>query len=117
MIAAPIHADGKACKKFSYIPLIPRLVAFAGNHSMATKMQYRESGHKYTPGIKTYIFNGRNYQSLHKQRIELGGKHLDQKYFADGRDVALCLSTDGFAPFKQRKDTAWGSMATRHFQP
>jgi len=101
------RADGKSRKKFSYIPLIPRLVAFAGNQSMATKMQYRDRDHKHMPGTKTDVFDGRNYQSLRRQGIELRGQRLDRKYFADGRDVALGLSTDGFAPFKRRKNTAW----------
>ena len=37
---AQFRANGKPHKRFTYIPLIPRLVAFAGNQSMATKMQH-----------------------------------------------------------------------------
>ncbi|KAJ7663640.1 hypothetical protein B0H17DRAFT_1143968 [Mycena rosella] len=35
------RANGKSRKKFTYIPLIPRLVAFAGNRDIAEKHQYR----------------------------------------------------------------------------
>jgi hypothetical protein len=101
------RADGKPRKRFTYIPLIPRLVAFAGNESMATKMKYRAHTHKHTVEKTTDIFDGSNYRSLFMKKVELDGKTLGHKYFEDPRDIALGLSTDGFAPFKRRKNTAW----------
>ena len=37
----------------------------------------------------------------------MDGWQLRCCYFSDPRDIALGLSTDGFAPFRQRKMTAW----------
>jgi hypothetical protein len=101
------RADGKPRKKFTYIPLIPRLVAFARNQKMAKDMGYRANVHAHTPGVTTDVFDGANYRHLRTQRVKLDGKVYDHKYFADNRDIALGLSTDGFAPFKRRKNTAW----------
>ena len=47
------------------------------------------------------VFDGKNYHRLWKQKVELDGKGYDHKYFADNRDIALGLSTNGFAPFKK----------------
>lgn len=104
---ARFRADGKPRKRFTYIPLIPRLVAFAGNEAMAAKMTYRAHTHRHIAGRTTDIFDGSNYRSLCGKKVELNGKTLDHKYFEDSRDIALGLSTDGFAPFKRRKHTAW----------
>jgi len=38
---------------------------------------------------------------------EVNGRRFEHKYFDDECDIALGLSTDGFTPFKQRKNTAW----------
>lgn len=101
------HANNKARKRFTYIPLIPRLVAFVGNQVMATKMKYRAHLHQHAVGKSTDVFDGSNYRLLCAKHVKLDGKTLDHKYFADARDIALGLSTDGFAPFKRRKNTAW----------
>lgn len=98
---------GKARKHFTYIPLIPRLQAFAANQSMAEKMKYRGHEHHHIPRETKDVFDGQHYRRLRKQPATLGQETLGHKYFADPRDVALGLSTDGFAPFKRRKNTAW----------
>ena len=59
------------------------------------------------PGKTTDIYDGGKYRSLSGKNVKLDGKTFKHKYFSDPRDVALGLSTDGFAPFKQRKNTAW----------
>lgn len=101
--------DGKTARKqFTYIPLIPRLKAFAQNSCMAEKMQYRHETHsKSTPSVVTDVFEGSHYQNLRKTHVKLDERVLDHKYFDDHRDIALGLSTDGFAPFNKRKSTAW----------
>lgn len=103
-----MKANGRPQKVFTYIPLIPRLVALASNSQMADAMTYRA---KHCPGPssspKTDIFDGSHYQSLRKKDVILDGTNCGHKFFSDGRDVALGLSTDGFAPFKRRKNTAW----------
>ena len=53
------------------------------------------------------FFNGTNYNTLRKIHVTLGGEKQSHKYFEDPRDIALGLSTDGFAPFKRQKHTCW----------
>jgi len=73
---------------------------------MATKMQYRDK-HKHTPGTTTNIYNSETYCSLCGKKVKLDGRTFEHQYFSGPRDVALGLSTDGFTPFKRRKNTAW----------
>ncbi|KAJ7206883.1 hypothetical protein GGX14DRAFT_366811, partial [Mycena pura] len=98
------RANGKPRKKFTYIPIIPRLVAFAANPDMAEKHKYR-SEHTHEPGLTTDVFDGSHYRSLRKENVEINGKKHPHKYFGDARDIALGGSWDGFAPFKRRKKT------------
>ncbi|KAF8205478.1 hypothetical protein K438DRAFT_1578930, partial [Mycena galopus ATCC 62051] len=100
------RANGKPRKKFTYIPIIPRLVAFAANREMAEKRQYR-ADYQHTPGTTKDVFNGEHYRSLLGKFVEINGELRSHKYFAGPRDVALGASWDGFAPFKRRKKTAW----------
>ncbi|KAJ7086219.1 hypothetical protein C8R44DRAFT_650972, partial [Mycena epipterygia] len=99
-----LRPNGKPRKKFTYIPVIPRLIAFAANRDIAEKHQYRAE-HEHKPGTTTDVFDGTHYRSLHKKHVEINGKKYDHKYFSDPRDVALGASWDGFAPFKRRKKT------------
>lgn len=69
-------------------------------------MQYR-ADYTSQPGVTADIFNGSHYSTLRKTQVKLDHKVLNHKYFSDHRDVALGLSTDGFAPFNKRKSTAW----------
>ncbi len=46
-------------------------------------------------------------KGLKEQHVVVEGKQLPHKYFDDCRDIAMGLSTDGFAPHRQRKKTAW----------
>ncbi|KAF7374216.1 hypothetical protein MSAN_00303900 [Mycena sanguinolenta] len=96
----------KARKKFTYIPVIPRLVAFAANREIAEKRQYRAQ-HQHTRGSTSDVFDGAHYRSLLGRFVEMAGKTYPHKYFSDPRDVALGASWDGFASFKRRKKTAW----------
>jgi Transposase family tnp2. len=101
------NPDGQPKKKFVYIPLIPRLVAFFKNPDLAEKMKYRGHEHIHNPGNITDIHDGSVYRELLDKPVVVDGKELRHKYFSDSRDVALGLSTDGFAPFRRRKRTAW----------
>jgi hypothetical protein len=69
-------------------------------------MQYRHR-REHKQGVSADIFDGENYRSLRGQRVTVGSKTYNHEYFEDSRDVALGLSTDGFAPFKRRVSTAW----------
>lgn len=103
---ARYHADGAPRKRFTYIPLIPRLVAFAANRPLATRMLYR-SEYENRPGFTADVFDSEHYRDLCNRKVKVNGKTLPHKYFEGPRDIALGLSTDGFAPFKRRKNTAW----------
>lgn len=74
---------------------------------MAQKMRYRGKEHVHTPGKTTDIFDGHHYRELLRKHVTVGQTTFSHQYFGDVRDVALGLSTDGFAPFKRHKNTAW----------
>ncbi|KIJ70560.1 hypothetical protein HYDPIDRAFT_184816 [Hydnomerulius pinastri MD-312] len=98
------HQKGRS--HFTYIPLIPRLTALYRNSEISQKMQYR-SEHHFQPDIVTDIFDGSVYRNLLDRYVQLDGKTTPHQYFSDPRDIALGLATDGFAPFRRRKTTAW----------
>jgi Transposase family tnp2 len=104
---ARYRGDGKPRKKYIYIPIIPRLISFAGNRRIAEQMQYRARDHKHTPGSVNDVFDGSHYRSLQGQHVELNGRKFSHRYFGDHRDIALGLSADGFSPFRKRKQTVW----------
>jgi hypothetical protein len=100
-------ADGTTPQAFfEYLPIIPRLCAMLANSSYATKMQYR-SKYKDHPTKLTDIFGGTHYRSLRETFVTIDNEELPTWFFADPRDIALGLSSDGFGPFKRRTKTAW----------
>jgi hypothetical protein len=103
--------DGKSFKNFAYFPLVPRLIALFKSRKLAEAMQYRSryftpEGEAENDKIKD-VFDGELYRELLDSTIELFGRSLGRHFFSDGHDIALGLSTDGFAPFKRRKHSAW----------
>jgi thiol-disulfide isomerase/thioredoxin len=98
--------DGRARKRFTYIPIIPRFVAFFKNSDMVEAMNYRGT-YESDPAVMKDVFDSENYEKLKKKYATIGGKQFSHKFFSDLRDIALGLSTDGFAPFKKRKQTCW----------
>ena len=99
--------DGRPQKRFTYLPLIPHLLAFLANKSIANGMSYHGNFTPSTNGSRSDIFDGDHYRRLLQQHISVNGKCLSKTYFSDPHDVALGLSTDGFVVFKNRKQTAW----------
>lgn len=99
--------DGQPRQTFTYIPLIPQLTSFAQNREIAEKMKYRAHEHKHVAGITSDVFDGTTYRKLCQRHVHVNGVQRFPRYFEDSRDVALGLSTDGFAPHKRRKKTAW----------
>ena len=69
-------------------------------------MKYRDSTPYSEKEIADYT-DGKHYNSLRSQYVTIGGEQQHHKFFSSWRDVALGLSTDGFAPFKRWKKTAW----------
>ena len=68
-------------------------------------MRYQAS-HVHVPGVIEDVFDGSHYQSL-LNTIVPGGEDNPFLYFSDEHDIALGLSTDGFAPFKKHDKTCW----------
>ncbi|RDX50223.1 hypothetical protein OH76DRAFT_1316031, partial [Lentinus brumalis] len=98
-------ARGRARKHFIYLPLIPRLKAYLANPELAKKMQYRGREHDHEDGKVKDVPDSRHYRSLLGQKVVVSGRELPHKFFEDPRDVALGLSTDGFAIFRRRTKT------------
>jgi len=96
---------------FSYMPLIPHLCALVSNRTYATCLQYCADEHAktcmHTPGMTMDIFDGLHYHLLLREHVVVGDQSLPHHYFSDHCDIALSFTTDGFAPFKKRKHTAW----------
>lgn len=103
-------SDGKTPRKsFSYLPFIPRLQLLSANLRSAKAMQYRASQHAKdrSDGIISDVFDGAHYRELLEEKVSVDGQAFDHTYFQDARDIALGFGTDGFAPFRRRKLTAW----------
>jgi hypothetical protein len=100
-------AKGKPRKRFSYIPLIPRLVALMGNEEKAQQARYRGEVHEHDPDVLKDIFDAKVYRSLLGKLVSIGGRLCQHTFFQDTRDMAFGFSTDGYAPFRKRSKTAW----------
>ncbi|CDO74857.1 hypothetical protein BN946_scf185004.g7 [Trametes cinnabarina] len=74
---------------------------------MAEKMLYHVKEHKHTAGVIKDVMDSERYHTLLKERVTVGSQVLNHKFFEDPHDVVLGLSTDGFAPFRRRTQTAW----------
>jgi hypothetical protein len=70
-------------------------------------MKYRAHEHHHIPKKTTDVFNSAHYRGLLQSKVTIDGKEIPYNFFSDSRDIALGLSTDGFAPFKKRKQTTW----------
>jgi len=79
------------------------------NCTYATHLQYHANEHAKNcrPGTITDIFDGLHYHSLLEERVVVGDQTYPHNYFSDHHDIALGFATNGFAPFKKRKHTAW----------
>lgn len=101
---------------FLYIPLIPRLLNMYRDRAMAKKLRYR-SERQPEDGVFSDIFDGAHYSHLCDRHVVVGGKTLGHRFFDSPRDIALGLSTDGFGPFKSRKETCWPLLAFNYNLP
>ncbi|KAJ2921605.1 hypothetical protein H1R20_g15489, partial [Candolleomyces eurysporus] len=103
-----LDRKGRPRKRFTYVPLIPRLKAFYESPSadVAKNMHYRAEFKSEDGVIQDYL-DGSNYQQLRQQHVTINDHRFPHKFFDDPRDIALGFSTDGFCPFKRRKKTCW----------
>lgn len=91
---------------FSYIPLIPRLVNLFLDEDTVNTMNYRSS-YEHQPGTTADVFDSEHYRHLLRTRVTIEGEELPHRFFSQPTDIALGLSTDGFGPFKRRKQSCW----------
>ena len=75
-------------------------------NSVHTKKMRYQANHVHEPGAIKDVFDGSHYQSL-LNTIVPGGEDNPFFYFSDECNIALGLSTDGFAPFKKCDKTCW----------
>jgi hypothetical protein len=107
------NAKGTPQKIFVYIPLIPRLTNLFLDHEFANNLDYRHN-FNHEPGATADIFDGEHYQRLRHTYVTIDGVPLHHKFFEHPTDIALGISTDGFCPFKRRKQTCWPIIAINY---
>lgn len=112
-----LNSRGKPRQTYKVTPITPRLRAAHANKARAELMKYRAEVHTHTPGFMTDIFDSSLYRELLEKRVSVDGEELPYCHFSDSRDIALGLSTDGFAPFKKRKQTTWPIMLVNYNLP
>ncbi|KEP49798.1 transposase family Tnp2 protein [Rhizoctonia solani 123E] len=101
-----LNAAGAPHKTFSYIPLIPQLRALYCSLQMCKAMRYRHNFKRHDITIED-LFDSDRYCELLDMYVTVDGEQKPYKFFADWRDIALALSTDGMCPFKRRKNSCW----------
>lgn len=128
------NANGRPRKVFTYLPLIPRLLALCRDREMATRMGYRATYNQtpvrhripepacsvhhhrsgqgkrnkcYCPNAVNDVFDGKQYRALCDTPVRISGESQSYNHFSSPHDIALALSTDGFTPFKRGKQTCW----------
>jgi hypothetical protein len=102
-----LNEKGEPWQTFKYTPLIPRLRAAHANKVRAKMMRYRADEHEHIPGKTSDVFDSSDYRKLLGKNVTIDTETLPHYFFSDARDIAFGLSTDGFAPFKRRKQTTW----------
>ncbi|KAH9857261.1 hypothetical protein C2E23DRAFT_749127, partial [Lenzites betulinus] len=95
---------GNPRRQFSFFPVQSRLTALSSNRTTAEQMTYR-ADYVSDPSVNQDVFDGTSYQNLCMREVVIDGKHSGYRYFSDRRDIALGMSTDGFAPWRRRKKT------------
>ena len=102
--------NSRPVKQFYYMPIRRRLICLYESKKIAKAMRYRAVEHEEhrEEGEMMDIFDGAHYRHLRSQDISITGLvGFRHKYFDGERDIALGLSTDGFAPFRRRRQSAW----------
>ncbi|CUA76247.1 RNA-directed RNA polymerase L [Rhizoctonia solani] len=99
-----------ARKYFQYLPIIPRLINMYRHPQTAEQLAYR-SMFEHIPQLIRDIFDGAHYRRLCRSRVVVGGETLPHDFFSLPTDIALGLSSDGFGPFKSRKQSCWPLLA------
>ncbi|KAL1740479.1 hypothetical protein HDZ31DRAFT_47431, partial [Schizophyllum fasciatum] len=103
-------SDKQPRRHYFYLPLIPRLLAYYTNVDMIDRMRYRSDfdSRRDQGGEDDAlddVMDGSHYRTLRKSHVVINRERCKHKFFSDLHDVALGLSTDGFAPFRRRTKT------------
>ncbi|EJF66330.1 hypothetical protein DICSQDRAFT_32716, partial [Dichomitus squalens LYAD-421 SS1] len=104
---AEARFDAKHCprKLFVYLPITPRLKSYLANPDMAKRMEHRGRDYEHNPDVIRDVYDSSHYRNLRNKKVVVNGRELPHRFFEDPRDIALGLSTDGFAPFRRRTKT------------
>ncbi|KAJ2926572.1 hypothetical protein H1R20_g10498, partial [Candolleomyces eurysporus] len=110
------NPSGKPRKRFNYVPLVPCLSALYQSPKMIEKMAYQHR-HQSQDGVFEDVFDGEIYKCLWGTKVTVGDIEQDHVFFQDETDIALGFATDGFAPFKNRKQTCWPILVYNYNLP
>ena len=64
-----------------------------------------QANYEHIPGKTQDIFDGTHYQMLHQTIVPSNDANQPFFYFSNPHDIAIGISTDGFAPFKRCRQT------------
>ncbi|CCO38023.1 hypothetical protein BN14_12185 [Rhizoctonia solani AG-1 IB] len=101
---------------FLYLSLMTRLRNLYRDPAMAQKLRYRAE-RKAEDNVLRDIFDGAHYNRLCGERVVVGGNTLGHRYFSKPTDIALGLSSNGFGPFKSRKQSCWPLLVFNYNLP
>ena len=73
--------------------------------------QCYQASYKHRPGKIHDVFNRTHYQTLLKTIFPNYNENNLFFYFSNPHDIAIGISTDGFVPFKQHRQTCWPIIA------
>ena len=97
-----LSKNGRARRKFYYLPLIPRLQAFFQSPRMIEKLYYRHH-YIFSDNSIRDVFDSQHYRTLLEQNVEIDGQERPYKYFSGKNDIALSICTDGHCVFRRRR--------------
>ncbi|CCO36635.1 hypothetical protein BN14_10777 [Rhizoctonia solani AG-1 IB] len=83
---------------------------------MAQKLRY-QAERKAEDNVLWDIFDGAHYNCLCGKRVVVGGNTLGHRYFSKPTNIALGLSSNGFGPFKSRKQSCWPLLVFNYNLP
>ncbi len=91
-------AGGQPQKQFTYISLIPRLVAFYHNRELAEKMCYWAE-YQHDPEVIRDVMDSEHYRRLCSEYVHVDGQQLGHRHFSDCCDIALVHQRMGLHHF------------------
>ncbi|QRV96812.1 Transposase family Tnp2 protein [Ceratobasidium sp. AG-Ba] len=112
----PTTGAAVPCWVFQYLPLIPRLVQMYRDPKTAHTLGYR-ARRQSSPNNFADIFDGAHYKALKQRHVMTEHERFQHCHFLSDTDIALGLTTDGFGPFKTRKQSCWPLLVFNYNLP